>query len=302
MITWWSAAAACLCMVLACGCWRSTNSLAVQRLAVGFALATLLIQGLVAVQLWRDGWLYPVPSAAANLNYYQRVHGRLSAHEQSPSLLPEQSEVIAAVRRNLLQWTAMEIVDSSDVSLQRAALEAMAHYIDFDSVDAGVAAEYLARERKAIELRQISLDAEIGTTEQQRAEAAQRFAAVTKVDHDDAEGAAQKRQLASELTAIETQLQQLRRDLRRLKDRQQWRQQMVEAAAGVNAQYPWLRLPVVVSGGVLRGWVWWLAFCGCNVLALVATVGLVVQAVPRRWITFVLAVGLYGVLCWLVVR
>ncbi len=274
----------------------------VRRLAVGFALAALLCQCLVGMQLWHGGRLYPVPSAAADLSYYQRVHWRLSELEHSPSLSSQQSEVIAGLRRNLLQWTAFEIVDSPDVASQRAALAALARDIDFDSVDGDVAAVYLASERTAIEQRQISLNAEIAFTEQQRDEVAGRFAAVAKLNSDDAEAVEQKRQLASELTAVETKWQQLRRDLRRLKDRQQWRQQMTQAAVGLNDQYPWLRLPVVVSGGVLSGWVWWLAYWGCSLLALLATIGLLANSLPKHRATFVLVMGLYGALWWLAVR
>ena len=155
----WFSASACVLAAMACWLWRrlarpASNLPSTTRHFATF-LAWLAIGCLAwALRgLWMTSVLWPIPSAEADLQYFQRLDRQLANVQSSAQLSSEQFELAKELREHALEWTARELVDSSETSVRRAALLALAADIRPVPGSYQVVTDYLADEAADIEAR-----------------------------------------------------------------------------------------------------------------------------------------------------
>jgi hypothetical protein len=276
------------------------------RLRLGawlLACVAILCQVLAVRSMWTAGVLFPVPAAHADLGYYQRVLVRLAEIQGSQRLTVEQSRLVRVMREHAVEWTAREVVATSDVSVQRDVLTMLAADVRPMRGSSEAVARRLAAESQTIDTRLAKVSDESGQLSLRQNELATTLAALSKKPEageaeQESEGLKGRvRAVAEELTAVESLGLELKREMRRLHGRQAWRQERAELSGGLNENYPWLQLPVVVAGG----WRWWLGFWLVQLLAAGGLVGLITsRATERRQSLMSIVVGLYLIQWWLV--
>ncbi|MEZ6136158.1 MAG: hypothetical protein R3C53_14775 [Pirellulaceae bacterium] len=227
------------------------------------ATAAAAVSSVQSAILWH-GDLLVRTHATADLSYLASVSRRLVALRQTE--VGVDHRLIDALQSGMIEWTA-RVVSGSELGVERrGALITLAHDVRPRPATYGAVKTYIDREHAAVNRLEARMNGELEQAQASEREAAQQYEHLSELE---ATNEAQRLALTSSaetLTRLQIRIQQLKKDLSRLKARQEHRADMAEQVEGINAAYPQMHLPVQIPGGP-----WWSLAVLCRMAAMLVS-------------------------------